>query len=141
MKKLQLQLKRIALRDKYTIGKLYANGVYFCDTLEDKVIDVDKSGKFDGKEVKVWGESAIPYGKYKVVITYSPKFRRYLPILANVLHFVGIRIHAGNYPEDSHGCILVGENKKVGQVLNSRHWEKKVIELIKEYDECEIEII
>lgn len=138
---MRLLLKRIALRPTYTIGKLYINDEYFCDTLEDKVIDTDKSGKFDGNEKKVYGESAIPYGIYNITLTLSPRFKRFLPRLNNVPHFEGILIHAGNKASDSHGCILVGENKEVGKVLNSKHYEKKLVEMMKGQTDIQILII
>lgn len=128
---MEILVKRIALRSSYTIGKMYIDGKYFCDVIEDKVIDINKSGKFEGKETKVYGESAIPYGKYKVTLTLSPRFKRFLPEIHDVPHFTAIRIHAGNTAKDSHGCLIVGENKEVGKVLNSRFWEKKLVELIK----------
>ena len=139
---MEIIVKRIALKDKYTIGRMTIDGEYFCDVLEDKVIDLDKSGKFDGKEKKVYGESAVPYGKYKVTLTLSPRFKRFLPEIHNVPHFTGIRIHSGNFASDSHGCLLVGENKEVGKVLNSRYWEKQLVAKMKGYaDEITIEII
>lgn len=139
---MKLLLKRVALRDKYTIGKLFIDGVYFCDVIEDKVIDLDKSGKFDGKEKKVYGESAIPYGIYKVVITLSARFKRFLPQILDVSHFDGIRIHSGNTAQDSHGCLIVGENKEVGRVINSRIYEKKLIEKLRSAkEEIIIEIV
>ena len=88
---MKLLLKRIALRDTYTIGKIYIDGEYFCDTLEDKVRDLNKNGVFDGDEKKVYGETAIPYGTYKVILSYSPKFKRILPELLDVPCFTGIR--------------------------------------------------
>lgn len=138
---MKLLLKRIALRPTYTIGKLYINDEYFCDTLEDKVIDIDKSGKFDGNEKKVYGESAIPYGTYNVELTLSARFKRFLPELKDVPHFTGIRIHSGNTASDSHGCILVGENKEVGKVLNSKHYEKKLVEMMKGQTDIQIFIV
>lgn len=120
MEQINLTLKRVALRDNYTIGKLYINNDYFCDTLEDKVRDKNKDGDLnDEGETKVWGETAIPYGVYTVKLSYSPKFKRILPRLFNVPHFEGILIHSGNTAKDSHGCILVGQNKVVGKVINS----------------------
>ena len=118
-----LLLKRIALRDTYTIGRLYIDGEYFCDTCEDKVRDLSK-------EKKVYGETAIPYGTYRVLWTYSPKFKRYMPLVDNVPYFQGIRIHSGNTAKDSAGCILVGENKVKGKVINSRATVNKLYPII-----------
>lgn len=109
-----LYLKRVAYRPTYTIGKLYLNGRYFCDTLEDKY-------RGDNLEkTKVKGKTAIPRGTYRGIFNYSPKFKKYLPLLMDVPYFTGIRIHSGNTAEDTEGCILVGENLEVGKVLNSR---------------------
>lgn len=117
-------LKRIALRDTYTIGRLYIDGQLMCDTLEDKVRDLSK-------EKKVYGQTAIPYGTYKVSWTYSPKFKKYMPLLEDVPQFNGVRIHSGNTAKDTLGCILVGENKQKGMVLNSRATVNKLYPIIK----------
>lgn len=129
---MKLILKRIALRQTYTIGKLYIDDDYFCDTLEDTVRDINKNGKFDNGEKKIKGKTAIPYGTYEIKWTYSPRFKKYTPQLMNVPSFEGIRIHAGSTPADTAGCILLGENKKVGMVLNSRATINKFYPLIKE---------
>ena len=101
---------------------------YFCDTLEPPVREV-KTKSRGGITQKPF---AIPEGRYPVVITYSPKFKKWLPLLLNVPQFSGIRIHAGNTPRDTAGCILVGENKLVGQLLNSTLWlnrlKQKIVE-------------
>lgn len=81
---MKLTLKRIALRSTYTIGRLYVDGNYFCDTLEDTVRDLNKNGKFDNGEKKVYGKTAIPYGTYEIKWTYSPRFKKYTPQLMNV---------------------------------------------------------
>ena len=105
---------------EYTIGSLYLNGTYFCDTLEDAVRDHNKDGDLnDPGEGKVYGQTAIPYGEYRVIVSRSPKFGRMLPRLLDVPHFEGILIHRGNTHHDSAGCILVGENKVKGKVINS----------------------
>ena len=129
---MKLTLKRIALRQTYTIGKLYIDDNYFCDTLEDAVRDLDKDGKFDNGEKKIKGKTAIPYGTYEIKWTYSPRFKKYTPQLMNVPQFEGIRIHAGNSSTDTEGCLLLGENKKVGMVLNSRATINKFYQIIKE---------
>ena len=128
---MKLTLKRIALRPTYTIGRLYVDGNYFCDTLEDTVRDLDKDGKFDNGEKKVYAKTAIPYGTYEIKWTYSPRFKKYTPQLINVPSFEGIRIHAGNTSADTEGCLLLGENKQVGKVLNSRATINKFYPLIK----------
>ena len=87
---MKLTLRRIALQPTYTIGRMYIDGVYFCDTCEDTVRP---------KGQKVPGETAIPYGTYRVVITKSARFKKMLPEILNVPYFSGIRIHAGNYAD------------------------------------------
>ena len=131
-------LTRIAKRPNYTIGRLevreqvddeFLTGTetsYICDTLEPTWRDYKQGAH------KMKGRSAIPEGRYPVVITYSPKFKQWLPILVGVPMFSGIRIHAGNTSKDTTGCILVGENKEKGKVLNSRFWVNRVKELIVE---------
>ena len=84
---MKIKLKRIALKKDYTIGKLYIDDVYFCDTLEDAVRDLNKNGKFDNGEKKIYGQTAIPYGTYEVKWTYSPRFKKYTPQLMNVQSF------------------------------------------------------
>lgn len=129
---MKLTLKRIALRPTYTIGKLYIDDAYFCDTLEDTVRDTNKSGKFDNGEQKIKGKTAIPYGTYEIKWTYSPRFKKYTPQLMNVPSFEGIRVHAGNTSADTEGCLILGENKQVGKVLNSRAAINKFYPIIKE---------
>ena len=129
---MKLTLKRIALRKTYTIGKLYIDDVYFCDTIEDTVRDINKNGKFDNGEKKIHSKTAIPYGIYEIKWTYSPRFKKYTPQLMNVPSFEGIRIHAGNTSADTEGCLILGENKQVGKVLNSRATINKFYPIIKE---------
>jgi len=135
---MELILKRIAKRKTYTIGRLYireqvmdeylpgTEDKYFCDTLEPTWRDYEHGA------YKVKGRSAIPEGRYAVVISWSPKFRAWLPILLGVPKFEGIRIHAGNTAKDTEGCILVGVNREVGEVLESRKWlyrlKQKIVE-------------
>ena len=130
---MEIKVKRITPIDyPYTIGKMYIDGEYFCDTLEDRVRDINKHGKFDNGEVKVAGETAIPYGRYQVVVNMSPRFKRELPRLLNVPNFEGILIHRGNTDKDSSGCILVGENKVKGKVINSTPYEQKLVSTLKD---------
>lgn len=119
---MNLTVKRIAKKDTYTIGKLYIDGEYFCDTLEDKDRRLKQSDDLAYiTKHKVYGETAIPTGTYNVSLTYSQKFKKILPLIENVKGFSGIRIHSGNTAEDSLGCVLVGKNSVVGKVTNSRN--------------------
>lgn len=129
---MKLRLERKHFKDTYTIGNLYVDDTFFSNTLEDKNRDVNKNGKFDNGESKVYGETCIPFGTYKVVVNMSPKFKRELPRLLDVPSFEGILIHRGNTAEDSAGCILVGENKEVGKVLNSTPYEERLVKMMKE---------
>lgn len=129
---MELLLERKWCKSEYTIGRLYIDGKFYCNTLEDTVRDINKNGTFDCGEFKIKGHTAIPYGEYEVIVNYSPKFKRELPRLLNVPHFEGILIHRGNTHKDSSGCILVGENKKKGMVLNSTKYELELTRILKE---------
>ena len=129
-----LKLERIFKGETYTIGKLYIDGKYFCDTIEDKV------RKLITKADKIFGKTAIPDGVYKVVICYSKKFERDLPLLVDVPFFTGIRIHSGNTEEDSEGCIIVGENKIKGKVVNSRKTLDKLMKILEDKEDIVIEV-
>lgn len=118
---MKLTVKRTFKGNAYTIGKLYIDGRYFCDTLEDVVRPTG---------VKVYGQTAIPAGQYDCELTYSPRFKRILPLLKDVPNFEGVRIHSGNTASDSEGCILVGENKVKGKVLNSRVTLQKLLDIL-----------
>lgn len=120
---MELTLKRTALRDTYTIGRLYIDGQYFCDTLEDKVRNLDT-------EPKVPAQTAIPSGRYRVIVNRSPKFHRRLPRLLDVPHFDGILIHRGNTAADTAGCILIGENTAKGRLSNSTRYEVKLTAIL-----------
>ena len=129
---MELLLERKYLKSNYTIGNLFINGKFYCNIIEDTVRDFNKNGILDCGELKISGHTAIPYGEYEIKVTYSPKFRRELPILLEVKHFEGIRIHRGNTEKDSSGCLIPGENKKKGMVINSTKYELELTKLIKE---------
>lgn len=142
---MELRVERLWPRENYTVGRLYVNNEFFSNTLEDKIIDKNKNGIFDNGEKKVYGESAIPYGKYKVIYNWSPKFGCNLPRLLDVPHFEGILIHSGNTARDSAGCILVGKNTSKGMLSESRYTSDKLNEIIdaaqKRGEEITIEIV
>ena len=131
-------LNRIAKKAKYTIGKLYINDKYFCDTLEDT--DRGLTQSMTEQQIgskKVYGETAIPTGTYRIIISYSNKFKKQMPLLLNIPGFAGIRIHSGNTEKDSLGCILVGKNKAVGKVLESRDTYNKLFSILQEANKKE----
>ena len=150
---MELVLTRIAKRKAYTIGRLsiikevneeyktYEQEEYFCDTLEPPALETKTTVSKEAvlrspAKAQNLKPFAIPEGRYAVVITWSPQFKMWLPLLLggpdfNLL-FKGIRIHAGNTSNDTEGCILVGQNLKKGMVLNSRIWlhrlKQKIVE-------------
>jgi hypothetical protein len=121
---LQFVLDRYEFTDESTIGKLYANGEFVCYTLEDCDRYLENGG------VKVQNKTAIPRGLYNVTVNFSERFQRKMPLILNVPGFAGIRIHAGNTSVDTDGCILVGMNKEVDKILQSRDAVDAVTALI-----------
>lgn len=141
---MRLTLDRFYKGSNYTIGRLYVDGVYFCDTLEDTVRDLPE-------EEKIYSQTAIPAGTYRITLNIvSPKYSQRksydwcggrLPRLLNVPFFEGVLIHSGNTAKDSAGCILVGQNKEKGKVLNSMATLKRLYRVLKEAkDQIYIEI-
>ena len=132
---MKLILTRHARRADYTIGRLEdENGKKICDTLEPIWRN------YDGGELKIPKKSAIPEGSYRVVVTKSQRFQKYLPLLVGVPGFEGVRIHAGNTSRDTEGCILVGQNLQVGKVLWSRITLEKLMKLIENEKEIYLTI-
>ncbi|WP_050465090.1 DUF5675 family protein [Herbaspirillum autotrophicum] len=108
---MEMFLQRGRSTSKSTPGKLFIDGRFECYTLEDVVRPAG---------IKVYGETAIPAGKYRVQLTMSPRFKRVLPLLLAVPNFEGIRIHPGNTDKDTDGCILVGDSATPDFVGQSR---------------------
>lgn len=106
---MELKLTRKTLTDKSTIGELWIGDKFVCYTLEDRI-----------REVKVMHETAIPAGRYEVILSFSNRFKKIMPLLLNVPGFEGIRIHSGNTSADSSGCILLGKSYAKDFVSNSR---------------------
>lgn len=110
---MNLQLLREIFTDQSTIGSLSIDGKFYCYTLED----VDR--KLEDGGAKIYGQTAIPRGRYDIIIDWSPKYDKDMPHVLNVPQFNGVRIHTGNSAKDSEGCILVGKTKSTNWVGQS----------------------
>ncbi len=119
---MELTLTRKILSEHSTIGELTtAEGDFICFILEDKDRFLNSTDSLDHIEFnKVYGRTAIPLGRYQIIISWSNRFQRPLPQLLNVPGFSGIRIHSGNVPGDSSGCLLPGTHYEDDKVINSR---------------------
>lgn len=120
---MHIQLERVQCDPDVTIGSLTADGEWVCWTCEDPV----REG-----QIKVPGQTAIPFGKYQILVTPSPRFKRDLPLLLNVPNFEGVRIHPGNTPADTEGCILPGLDRMAKSVGRSRLAFQALFALIRE---------
>ena len=152
---MRLKLIRKYKLPAYTIGKLYINGVYFCDTLEDTDRGLsDSISVEDIAKRKKYGITAIPYGTYRIDMnTISPKYQKRnptytrayqhkLPRLLNVKGFEGVLIHAGNTANDTLGCVLVGKNTVKGKVLQSQAtWKALMDRLLTDRNNITLEIV
>lgn len=117
---MELRVKRVQFSEESTIGELSVDGQFECYTLEDKV-----------RPVKVKGRTAIPPGRYEVIINFSQRFQRQLPLLLNVPNFEGVRIHPGNTAANTEGCILVGDTKSENFIGQSRVAFNRVFDKLK----------
>ena len=131
---MELYVFRKYFKEKHTIGRFCHEDKRVCDTLEDpvrKLTDLNDDGDFNDKgEGKIYGETAIPAGRYKVIVTHSPSLKRRLPLLLDVPGFTYIRIHAGHYARNTEGCILVGDNVRKGELINGPYYERMIVDLI-----------
>ncbi len=141
-----LTLKRKFKGETYTIGDLFIDGRFFCNTIEDVVRNLPATCPDTPKwlnckcKEKVYAQTAIPVGRYKITLQDSPKFKRLLPFLHDVPHFLGILMHAGITEKDSAGCIIVGHNTVKGKVLHSKATLEKLINILKDQKDIVIEI-
>lgn len=114
---MKLIIKRNLFTPTETLGELSIDGKFFCYTLEDTVRE---------NGVKVHGETAIPYGTYKVIVNMSNRFKRLMPLLIDVPNFEGVRLHGGNSHVDSHGCPLIAykayKNKPHPTLTKIKNW-------------------
>ena len=136
MDNLELEILRKYLKKDYTIGRFTADGKFLCDTLEDRIRDLNDynhDGDFDDpEEGKIYGRTAIPPGRYSIIFGYSLKLKRSLPLILDVPGFTGIRIHGGKNADWSEGCPLVGENKKPGELVNYKYWETVIANMVRD---------
>lgn len=133
---MRLALDRFDYGATYTLGTLHLDGNFECFVLEDTVRGIEAGAE------KVYGQTAIPAGKYKVSLTYSNRFKRVLPYIHDVPQFTGVRIHAGNTAEDTEGCLLVGRICRKGFVGESRRAMDVLIKKIEKVGgEIELEIL
>lgn len=120
---MEILIERKWKKAAYTIGALSVDGIRFCESLEDTDRGLKSTMPVSEiQKIKVYGQTAIPTGRYQIVETYSPKFKKNMPLLVGVKGFTSIRIHPGNTNRDTEGCILCGRNTEVGKVTNSRYW-------------------
>jgi hypothetical protein len=139
---MKIKVVRETFTDKSTIGSLYLNDVFFCYTLEDKDRGLDQSQSvFTIQVKKLFGITAIPYGKYPLIVNKSPKFGRLLPRLQGIKGFDGVLIHRGNSAEHSHGCILVGYKKGTDCIMESTKAEADLITILQRESTHTIEIV
>ena len=144
---MKLTLKRKYLGDKYTVGDLFIDSNFFSNTIEDTVRELSitcpytSKGEFCKCKGKIYAQTAIPIGTYKVTMEYSPRFKRKLPHLHNVPHFLGILIHSGNDETASAGCLIVGNNTIKGKVTESRVTSDKLNAILSKEKHITIEIV
>lgn len=130
---MEIKLIRKYYQAKYTIGRLYVNNRFFSDCLEPPSLHLtERSALGTILIAKYKGYRAIPTGRYRILITRSRRFGRWLPLLMNVKGFEGIRIHPGNKPEDTRGCILLGFNRRKGYVLDSTRCVLTLVKMMTE---------
>lgn len=120
---MEIRVDRFRYYDESTIGMMSIDGNFYCYTLEDVV-------RFSGP--KVAGSTAIPTGRYEVVVNMSPRFKRELPLLVSVPGFTGVRIHRGNTATDTHGCLLVGRSWRKDFIGESKVMELALVKKLKE---------
>ena len=128
---MQIMLTRNWKKPDYTIGRIFINNAFFCNSMEpiDRGLRQDMPIE-DIKRLKVKNKTAIPTGTYKVMMTWSPKYQKKMPQIMNVPCFDGVRFHPGNKPKDTRGCVLPGENSVKGMVVNSTKYFNQFVSML-----------
>lgn len=130
---MELKVVRKEFSSKTSIGELYINDVFFCYTLEDTDRNLMQTmGLKEIEQLKVYGKTAIPYGRYEVIMSWSNKFKCIMPLVNNVPGYLGIRIHKGNSEVDTLGCLLVGMKKGIDKISNSTEAFDRLFILLQE---------
>lgn len=129
---MKIEVMRKYFKSTYTIGELYIDGEYVCDTLEDKDRGLDSDMELEEiRAIKVYGQTAIPYGTYRVTVAKWKKYNIEVPLLHNVKGFSGILIHNGTDESHTSGCILVGRNTIKGKLTQGKYYMNYVSHLVK----------
>lgn len=138
---MELKLIRKYFTKDSTVSDLYVNDILFCQILEDvdRALDSTTMSRDRISWLKIFGKTAIPYGRYEVILSYSERFKTYLPLLVNVPGYDGIRIHPGNYHTDTEGCLLPGiyNSKQPDFVGNSRDTFNKLFKILQDTEKKE----
>lgn len=130
---MELKLKRYILTEISSIGDLFVNGHHFCKILEDTDRGLDATMSLEQiKSIKVFGKTAIPKGRYEIILSYSPRFKRVLPEIIAVPGYSGVRIHPGNTAQDTEGCLLPGNWFLKDMVINSKATFDTLLSILKE---------
>ena len=138
---MKLTLKRNIFTDESTIGELFIDGKFECFVLEDRSRDLSNEMPLEIiQKIKVFGKTCIPYGSYRVHMTFSNRFQRILPLIEGVKGFEGIRIHPGNNASNTDGCLLPGTSKADNLVLHSKVAFNNLFNKIKDEENITIEI-
>ncbi|MFP5146361.1 DUF5675 family protein [Bacteroides uniformis] len=144
---MKLTLNRKFKGPTYTIGTLSIDGNFFCNTIEDTIRELPvvcpntPKGRPCTCKGKIYAKTAIPSGTYKVTLQYSSKYKKRMPYLHDVPHFLGIMIHSGNTEVDSAGCIIVGRNTVRGKVLESRATFQRLYTLLEAETDITIQVM
>lgn len=130
---MEIKVVRRYFKEEYTIGNVFVDGKWFSNSLEDKDRGLtDDMPLSQIKKIKVYAKTAIPYGRYEVKSYFWPKYRKVYPWLQNVKGFTGILMHTGRTADHSSGCLLLGENKIKGGLINGEKYVRKLTEMIQE---------
>ena len=134
---MEIRIDRAWKKRDYTISRVYVDGQrlgdgqHYCNALEDPDRGLTSEMSVDEVlEKKVYGQTAIPTGRYLVTMSWSPKFKQMMPLVNAVKGFTGVRLHPGNSNKDTEGCILFGVNDKIGWISNSRYWTDRIIGMV-----------